>query len=588
MIERLSRAWLASTVVLLLLAFLDTLLGRGDGLTDFFFHAQDLPVLSAVSLAAAALWLSPAVRAPVGRMTGRVAAAIPAAPEGRPATVVIGLAVLAALLGFVGVDLVCMNHPLSMDEFMATFDAVIIAHGQLAAPVAPQWRAFAPALQTMFMLPVTGHSVWVSAYLPVNAALRALAGTAGAAKALNPVLAGVSVIAIYAVGRRIWPDRRDLPLVAAALLATSSQVLVTAMTPYAMTAHMALDLVWLWLLLRGGALGHAGALIVGFLACGLHQLVFHPLFAAPFVVQLWLDRRWRTAAIYTLAYAAICAFWTFYFPIALMLSGGASAGGPANLGSSFLAARAAALFSNFDPADIGEMAKNLIRLVTWQNPLSAPLAILGFVAALRIGGVLRSLAIGLMLATMVLFVLLTYQGHGWGYRYLHGFLGSICLVAAFAWGRLTDGLAREKREMARAGFAVVAAASLLVLLPIRAWQARGFLHPYATAEAAIRRTRTGVVFVDDNGIWFGQDLVRNDPYLRNRPLVMNIGALTPGQVQGLCSRYAIALFDRQDAANFRLQTFETPSPSQGGDLEASLRACPSFPAHVTAPLQPGR
>ena len=73
-------------------------------------------------------------------------------------------------------------------------------------------------------------------------------------------------------------------VVAAVLLATSSQFLLTAMTPYSMTAHLALNLAWLWLFLRGGVVGHSLAIAVGALACGLHQLVFHPLFVAPFAL----------------------------------------------------------------------------------------------------------------------------------------------------------------------------------------------------------------------------------------------------------------------------------------------------------------
>ena len=95
----------------------------------------------------------------------------------------------------------------------------------------------------------------------------------------------------------------DLALIAAALLGTSSQLIVMAMTAYAMPAHLAFNLAWLWLFLRGGKAGHAGAIAVGFLATGLHQLVFHPLFVAPFILRLLFHRRWGLAALYIVAYA---------------------------------------------------------------------------------------------------------------------------------------------------------------------------------------------------------------------------------------------------------------------------------------------
>ena len=38
-------------------------------------------------------------------------------------------------------------------------------------------------------------------------------------------------------------------------------------------------------------IGHAGAIAVGAVACGLHQIVFHPLFVAPFILHLWFHKR---------------------------------------------------------------------------------------------------------------------------------------------------------------------------------------------------------------------------------------------------------------------------------------------------------
>ena len=91
---------------------------------------------------------------------------------------------------------------------------------------------------------------WASAYLPVNAALHAVFSMAGDAWLTGPVLALLSLIMLHAVGRRTFPNRPDATFVAVILLATSSQFLFTAMTPYAMTAHLALNLAWLWLFLR--------------------------------------------------------------------------------------------------------------------------------------------------------------------------------------------------------------------------------------------------------------------------------------------------------------------------------------------------
>jgi hypothetical protein len=194
---------------------------------------------------------------------------------------------------------------------------------------------------------------------------------------------------------------------------------------------------------------------------------------------------------------------------------------------------------------------------------------------------MRSLALGLVLTLAAMFVILPYQGHGWGYRYFHGLLGSICLIAAFSWGRLTEGLAAIEKRAATLAFGVAAAVSLLVLAPVRAWQANRFARPYVAAERAIERAKSQIVFVDANGVEFGQDFVRNDPYFRNRPIVLYLGSLGQSQMRELCSRYSLSLFDRTSATAFGVPTFAR-SESEDSDPPGELRAaCPRVAAIPT-------
>jgi hypothetical protein len=554
-VRRLTLAWMAIAAVLIAGLYPHVTAGRRAlRLADWFLFHQDLSVLWAVAAAALvglgvsfALPASPGAGAPAGSIRQRNALAMAA------------IAALAcALVAWAGTFVVFDNYALSMDEFMANFDAAILAHGQLMAPVAAPWRAFLAALQPTFVTVAPGDVAWSSQYLPVNAGLRAVGLMAGAPSLVSPLLAAVSVMAIFGVARRLWPARPDMALAAAALLATSSQFLVTAMTSYAMTAHLAFNLVWLWLFLRGGKLGNTGAILVGFLATGLHQFVFHPLFAAPFIAELLFARRWRLALTYIAAYGLICGFWIGYWRFAFALAGHAGATvGPAAIGTAAatdLASRVTALWKTVDPAAPRVMDANLIRFVTWQSLLTAPLAILGVVAAVRTGGAVRALLLGLVLTVIAMFVLTPHQGHGWGYRYLHGLLGSSCLLAAFAWGRLTEPLSAAARRWAGVSFAVFAGVSVLVLLPLRASQARAFAHPYARAWAAIAHAPSAVVVVDPAGAWYASDLVRNDPYLRRGPLVFDIRALTEDQLSELCAHRTVSLFDPTDAVRLGVKT----------------------------------
>src|SRR3546814_1864300 len=63
--------------------------------------------------------------------------------------------------------------------------------------------------------------------------------------------------------------------------------------------------------------GHFGAAVVAFLAIGLHQLQFHPLFAAGFLFWIVLQRRWGLAAFYAVVYALIILFWGKVYPAIL-------------------------------------------------------------------------------------------------------------------------------------------------------------------------------------------------------------------------------------------------------------------------------
>jgi hypothetical protein len=55
------------------------------------------------------------------------------------------------------------------------------------------------------------------------------------------------------------PERADAVTVTMLMALTSAQLLVTGMTPYAMTGHFALNMLWLALVLRGDRLGHMAA-----------------------------------------------------------------------------------------------------------------------------------------------------------------------------------------------------------------------------------------------------------------------------------------------------------------------------------------
>ena len=154
----------------------------------------------------------------------------------------------------------------------------------------------------------------VSGYLPVNAMLRLGFSKLANPVWFNPLLAVAGGWALLDIARREFGQDGRACLVVLLIYGLSAQMLVNAMTPYSVTAHMALNLLWLAMFLRGGKLGHALAILIGFLAVGLHQLAFHPVFVAPFLVWRLKQGQWRTVLAYAAAYAVIVT-WGDVYPI---------------------------------------------------------------------------------------------------------------------------------------------------------------------------------------------------------------------------------------------------------------------------------
>jgi hypothetical protein len=495
------------------------------GLARYYFLHQDSYVLGGL----VALLLTFAMAPPAGDDR------IPSVKLDARA-VWIGAALLAVGL-WAGTYLVMDNYPLTRDEHMVVFDMAVFRAGRLAVPLPPEWRHFAKALTPAFLLPLPDSAAWVSAYMPGNAMLRTAFTAVLDPALMNPLLAAVGAIATLDVARRLFPDSGSSQVVALLLYLTSAQILVTAMTTYAMTAHLALNMVWLWLYLRGTRASHAGALATGFVAIGLHQVIFHPLFALPFIDRLRRRGEWRTAAIYLLSYAAFVLFWTSYPHFVALSAGLTASSGAAAGGSSFFADRVMPLLLKRDPATLPLTALNLIRFVTWENLALVPLMVLGAAAIRRDEGIARPLLYGFVLTIVAMAVLLPYQGHGWGYRYLHGLIGSCALLGAYGWREFSD------RQEIRTFITVGSLATLCVSLPFLLWQTHRFAHPYAKVNRMIAGIDADMVVIETEDTAFAIDEVRNRPDLSNRPIRLAGKSLGPSDIARLCARGTVAFVD---------------------------------------------
>ncbi|MET0240882.1 MAG: MFS transporter [Sphingobium sp.] len=493
-------------------------------LPEYLFMTQDMPVL--IGLALGLLALIPLTRR---ERQGPVVAA----PSGWAIAAAVIAAIVAARLGRV---LVFHDYSPSRDELMAEMAGAYLAAGRIGWPIPEEWQPFARAILPEFTSPYGAESNWTSVYLPVHAAFRALFVRLGDPDLASPVMLGVGLIALWCVARRLFPDRADVRAVVMLMALTSVQLLATAMTPYAMTSHFALNMIWLALILRPGLWSGIAAGVVLILAGGLHQWHFPILFAAPFIAWLFWRRRWATAILQTGALGATVLLWAKLWPMLLASLLGPPQGGAAR-GAPEVGAKVASLFGRLSR---WQPLLNIGRLMAWNNPLLLPLGALSLARLPRsFRGWIGDPPIVLpLLGTVVIgFATAMYQGYGWGFRYMHGSIGALCLLAGYGWTVISpEGRRPLNLVWAAAALAFVAAGWQLVTT-------EQYVRPYARTLAAIRASDADAVLVDIRGGFFMTDLVRFEDGKPSHPVILALPMMTLDSLRELCIGRTVAVMD---------------------------------------------
>lgn len=476
--------------------------------TNIFFRLYalyELPFLLLLLLAAVAALLITSARKPAATQLPWLDAL--AAPNARS----VGLAAVVVLVGTMLVSrLVLHGYAFSMDEFSADFQARLFAHGQYKALLPGAWRPFAGGITPIFVGYDGPSGSWLSQYLPGYALLKSPFVALGAGTLLNPLFAALSIIALTAVARRLWPNEGLRPWLAIALLATSSQFVVTSGTAYSMPAHLCANLVWLWLYLRDDDRSWVAALLVGVLALGLHNPFPHALFVAPFLIRLLRDRRWGRVGWAAAIYGIGSIGWFLWLRSLQSLG---PVGGEGML-SVLHVPNATILWLN---------AINVTLLFTWQTPVFGLLVIAGLVQSRRLAPPLRDLAWGALLTVVFYSFFPATQGHGWGYRYAYQILGSVALLAAAGISPLIASVGPRRATLFIVASLVV---TVLAQLPKRLSETEGFVRPFAAASKYVLSRPADVVLVHGSNVWYGRDLIRNDPFLQGQPVVVEADGLS--------------------------------------------------------------
>lgn len=436
------------------------------------------------------------------------------------------------LFAWLGDYLVLHNFPLSNDEYLPRFQAQIFMAGKLKALLPPDLREFGKALTPIFVIFDPQEGTWISAYLPVYAALRTGFLALGVESLTGPAQAGLSLLVIAAVARRLWPQEPLAPLLAVVLLASSTQFLITSMTSYAYPAHLCFNLSWLYFYCRGDRLGYLVTPWIGFFALGLHNPFVHALFVAPFLLALLWEKNWKLLIYFGLVYAAGCLWWFSWWTQIVHLSN-----------TDMDAFRIPGAYQLF----IQPM--NLAMLFSWQSLALTVMAIMALQQWTNLSSCIRTLAWGCFLTFGFFFFFSWDQVLGWGYRFFYGVLGNLVLVAVAGWFYLKESLGTRK---AWGVFVLGTALAVLVQFPLRCLQVESFIRPFARSAQYIQSLPHSFAVIDPTKVWFAQLLVRNDPFLKNHPNILFAPFLDEAQLAKLTTLGTVHIVKPEELAQLGL------------------------------------
>lgn len=420
---------------------------------------------------------------------------------------------------------VYQNHPLSMDEYAAVFQAKVFAAGSLNGQFPPDLldNLIPPRFQNQFLMLNRDTGAVFSAYWPGFSLLLTPFVWLGIPWACNPTL----VVASFLLIGRIARDLIASPLAAgwALLFALASPAFVAnGIAYYSMPAHLLFNLGFAWLLLVPSSLRLFLAGFVGGFALVLHNPFPHVVFAAPWILWLVTRRGQRLRNVACLAAG--------YLPIVLLLGAGWSlwqqqilhvgvqAGSGAQVtGTPAMVERALGLLRGFmgvlnwpDILIVFARLGGLAKLWLWASPLLLLLAWWG-VRGDKTPRI-QLLGASALLTFFAYFLIRFDQGHGWGYRYFHSAWGVLPVLAALGATKLA---AAEGPRVLRQ-LALLALLSLVAANALRLIQMGDFMTAHLAQFPPRIEAERRVVLHNGQG-YYAYDLIQNSPWLRGGEIV---------------------------------------------------------------------
>jgi hypothetical protein len=85
--------------------------------------------------------------------------------------------------------------------------------------------------------------------------------------------------------------------------------------------------------------------------------------------------------------------------------------------------------------------------------------------------------------------------------------------------------------------AIGAAMSLFVQFPMRCFQVENFVRPFAHAADLFHKTDADLLVFDPRLAWYSADLRRNDPFLKQRPIILTSFTITDKEIAILAKEF---------------------------------------------------
>jgi hypothetical protein len=441
----------------------------------------------------------------------------------RPWTV----ALVAFLALCTGMLLLVHDHALAGDEYLTLMQSRIFASGHLTGQYPPDLLGWLmPDHYRYRWIMVSADGRIAATYWPGFALVLTPFTLLGAPWACNPALAALSLVLMAKLAARLAGGAQAAGW--AMLFALASPGFTgLALSYFSMTAHLAANLAFAWLLLAPTPRRLVAAGLVGSLALLLHQPVPHMLFAAPWLAWLALQPRGRrNLALVALGYlpgvvggvawAAFLRELHGFIVAAPFPSDGELGNRIGNL-IWYWQLRTSWIFDAPAQYAIDARLGEQVRLWAWAAPGLPLLAAAGWWMNRR-DRALDLFALSLA-ATLLGYLLVRFdQGYGWGARYVHPAFGALTLLAAAGMMRLAE---RPDAAALRGWAAAAAASSLVFATGLRGWQIETFIAGHLSHRPPYVAGEPQVVFIKhDVDYYFDWDLVQNDPYLRSPTLVL--------------------------------------------------------------------